>query len=299
MNTTTKIAFIGLGNMGAPMASNLLAAGYNVKVYDLVADAMQQLAQAGAEVASSAADCVVGADVVISMLPAGKHVVDLYLGTGKVLDNLKQGALIIDSSTIDADSVKQVATAAQAKGIDCIDAPVSGGITGAKAATLSFMCGGTEVAFQKVEPLLQAMGKNIFYAGKSGSGQVAKMCNNMLLSVIMIGTSEAIKLGIANDMNPQVLSTIMQASTGRNWTLETYNPCPGVMENSPSSNDFKPGFMVDLMCKDLGLAHENSDSHQLNAQLSKLAKQIFDNHQQAGNGQLDFTSVFNAEYEEK
>ncbi len=289
-----SIAFIGLGNMGLPMARNLLQKGYKVTGFDLVSATVQSLASQGATPANTATQAVQDTDVIISMLPAGKHVVDLYTGKRGVLNDLKPGSLIIDCSTIDAESVQQVANAANLSAISFMDAPVSGGITGAEAGTLSFMCGGAKVAYDRALPILQSMGKNVFHAGNSGAGQVAKMCNNMLLSVIMIGTSEALKLGLANNMDARILSNIMQASTGRNWALETYNPCPGVQPNSPSSNDYRPGFMVDLMCKDLKLASDNASKNNVRTLLSALAKQLYDEHQSQGNGQLDFTSIFNS-----
>ena len=294
-----NIAFFGLGNMGAPMAKNLLSAGYQVAVYDLLEEAVQSLVSFGAQRANSPEQAVQNAEVVVSMLPAGQHVAGLYLGKSAdneegLLNFLPAGALVIDCSTIDAETVKSVSQQAEHLGIGFLDAPVSGGIAGAASGTLSFMCGGELFSFEAAQPILQAMGKNIFHAGPSGAGQVAKMCNNMLLSVIMIGTSESLKLGIANGMDPTVLSNIMQASTGRNWALEVCNPCPNVVSNAPSSNSYQPGFMVDLMCKDLGLAHDNVAQNNSSAPLSALAQQLFNQHQSAGNGKLDFSSIFNA-----
>eukprot|EP00998_Keelungia_sp_KM082_P012370 NODE_869_length_1586_cov_50.315970_g858_i0.p1 GENE.NODE_869_length_1586_cov_50.315970_g858_i0~~NODE_869_length_1586_cov_50.315970_g858_i0.p1 ORF type:complete len:262 (+),score=0.58 NODE_869_length_1586_cov_50.315970_g858_i0:798-1583(+) len=253
-----KVAFYGLGNMGGPMAANLLKAGYQVCVYDLFPEAVEKLVALGASTAESAQAVANGADVVVSMLPAGKHVKSLYIEEDGLIKVLKEGALVIDSSTIDAESAQVTAAALKEKGIEFIDAPVSGGVAGAAAGTLSFMVGGSSIAFEKAKPLLDVMGKNIFHAGEVGAGQVAKVCNNMLLSVLMIGTSEALQLGMANGLDPKVLSEIMSKSSGSNWTLDVYNPCPDVMENVPSSNGYNGGFMTDLMAKDLGLAMDTS-----------------------------------------
>ncbi|WP_371188960.1 3-hydroxyisobutyrate dehydrogenase [Thalassotalea maritima] len=287
-----KIAFFGLGNMGGPMATNLLNAGHSVKVFDLVDEAVQQLVAQGATTAPSMAEMVVDIDVVISMLPAGKHVESLYLGAEGLINHLKPGSLVIDSSTIDKQTVIKVAQALATNQIAMVDAPVSGGVAGAAAGTLSFMVGGSESAFERAEPILQNMGKNIFHAGEPGAGQVAKVCNNMLLAVLMAGTSEALQLGIANGLDPKKLSEIMLQSSGRNWTLELYNPCPDVMENVPSSNDYQGGFMVDLMAKDLGLALDTAVSSQSSTPMGALARSLFALHASQGNGKKDFSSIF-------
>ncbi len=288
----SNIAFVGLGNMGGPMAANLVKAGHSVTVFDLVQSVVDGLVEQGAKSAASATEAAKGAEFVVSMLPAGKHVEMVLLGDEGVLSAVGSNAVLIDCSTIDADTSKRVANAASEKGVKMVDAPVSGGVAAASAGTLSFMCGGTEEAFNLARPVLENMGKNIFHAGDSGAGQIAKMCNNMLLSVIMIATSESLRLGQDNGLDPSVLSEIMQASTGRNWALEVYNPCPGVMDTAPASNDYKPGFMVDLMCKDLGLAMENVLQNQSATPMGSLARNLFLAHQKKGNGQLDFSSIF-------
>lgn len=288
-----NIAFIGLGNMGAPMALNLLKSGFTVSVFDLVQAAMDQLEQAGAKQATSAADAIKEADVVISMLPAGKHVESLYLGENGLINQLQAGTLVIDSSTIDALTSKAVANILVEKNIHFIDAPVSGGVGGATAGTLTFIVGGKEQDYVTALPILQAMGKNIFHAGGHGAGQVAKICNNMLLSVLMLGTSEALQMAIDNGLDPKVMSDIMLQSSGRNWTLELYNPCPDVMPNVPSSNDYQGGFMVDLMKKDLGLAMDTGLKSQSATPMGALAQSLYNIHSQQGNGQLDFSSIFN------
>ena len=288
-----KIAFIGLGNMGAPMALNLLKADFDVCVFDLVQAAMDKLVQAGAKQANTALDVIQGADVVISMLPAGKHVESLYIGQNGLINHLKAGTLVIDSSTIDASTVKLVANQLVQNSVNFIDAPVSGGVAGATAGTLTFIVGGKEQDYAKALPLLQVMGKNIFHAGDHGAGQVAKICNNMLLSVLMLGTSEALQMAIDNGLDPKVMSDIMLHSSGRNWTLELYNPCPDVMPNVPSSNDYQGGFMVDLMKKDLGLAMDTGLKSQSSTPMGALAQNLYNMHSMQGNGQLDFSSIFN------
>ncbi len=284
------IAFIGLGNMGGPMALNLLKAGFRVQAFDLNQAVLAQVAAEGAVAAASALDAVSGADYVVSMLPAGKHVVGLYQQVGS---SLKPGCLVMDCSTIDAQSARTVGTLLGEQGIDFVDAPVSGGVGGAKAGTLTFIVGGSAENFTKAGAVLSAMGKNLFHAGEVGAGQVAKICNNMLLSVLMVGTSEALQLGIDNGLDPKVLSEIMLKSSGRNWTLELYNPCPDVLPNVPSSNQYQGGFMVDLMAKDLGLASECAQQSQSSTPMGALARNLYVQHQRQGHGKLDFSSIFN------
>ena len=288
-----KIAFIGLGNMGLPMALNLLQAGHQVTGFDLAKAQLETFAAAGGAVAPDAVSASKDAEVLISMLPASKHVEGLYLGEGGLLANASPKTLLIDCSTISPKVAQAVAAAAKAKGFAMIDAPVSGGTAGAQAGTLTFMVGGDTKDVGLARPLLEKMGKNIFHAGASGAGQTVKVCNNMLLGIQMLGTSEALRLGIANGLDPKVLSDIMSKSSGRNWTLELYNPCPGVMENVPSSKAYAGGFGVDLMLKDLGLAVENAENLDASVPLGKLAQHLYEAHSKAGNGQLDFSSVFN------
>ncbi len=283
------VAFIGLGNMGGPMALNLQKAGFQVQAFDLNKDALAAVAAAGAIAAESAKAAVQGADFVISMLPAGKHVIGLYQD---VRSDIKAGALVLDCSTIDAQSARQVGSLLSDAGIAFIDAPVSGGVGGAKAGTLTFIVGGSAENFQRANDVLSAMGKNLFHAGEVGAGQIAKICNNMLLSVLMVGTSEALQLGVDNGLDPKVLSEIMLKSSGRNWTLELYNPCPDVQPNVPSSNNYQGGFMVDLMAKDLGLASECAQQSQSATPMGALARNLYVQHQRQGNGKLDFSSIF-------
>ncbi len=289
-----NIAFIGLGNMGAPMAINLVKAGHQVCVFDLSELAVAQVVEQGASTKASAIDCVQGAQFVISMLPAGKHVDGVYLSPESgLIHHLAKGCLVIDSSTIDAATSRKVATALAQKGIHFVDAPVSGGVGGAIAGTLSFMVGGSDDEFKQVNPILDAMGKNIFHAGEHGAGQIAKVCNNMLLSVLMAGTSEALQLGITNGLDPAVLSNIMSKSSGSNWTLDVYNPCPDVMEDVPSSNNYQGGFIVDLMAKDLGLAMDTAVASQSSTPMGALARSLYAMHAASGNGTKDFSSIFN------
>lgn len=286
------IAFIGLGNMGGPMAINLVKAGHKVTVFDLVPAAVKAVTDIGASSTDTAVAAAKGADFVITMLPASRHVEGVYLGENGLLAALDSNTLVIDSSTIDAGTVRKVAAAAKERGIAMVDAPVSGGVAGATAGTLSFMCGGDDDAFARAKPVLEAMGKNIFHAGGHGAGQVAKICNNMLLSVLMVGTSEALRLGIDNGLDPVRLSEIMLASSGRNWTLEVYNPAPGVMEKAPASNDYKPGFMTELMLKDLGLAMETAIASGSSTPMGALARSLYASHARKGNGKLDFSSIY-------
>ena len=228
------------------------------------------------------------------MLPAGKHVEGVFLAPETGLINyIAKGSVVIDSSTIDAATSRKVAAALAEQGINFVDAPVSGGVGGAVAGTLSFMVGGNDDEFKQVEPILNEMGKNIFHAGAHGAGQIAKVCNNMLLSVLMVGTSEALQLGLANGLDAKVLSNIISKSSGSNWTLDVYNPCPDVMENVPSSNDYQGGFMVDLMAKDLGLAMDTAVGSQSSTPMGALARNLYAMHAAAGNGGKDFSSIFN------
>ncbi|MCW8195949.1 3-hydroxyisobutyrate dehydrogenase [Proteobacteria bacterium 005FR1] len=287
----SRIAFVGLGNMGGPMAANLLKAGHELTVYDLSAAAVDAAVKAGAESADSLAAVVSGAEYVITMLPAGKHVEAVYLGDEGVLNAVADGTLLIDSSTIAPETSQKVAKAATAKGLSFMDAPVSGGVGGAQAGTLTFICGGEADVFQRASSILRNMGKNIFHAGPHGAGQVAKICNNMLLSILMTGTCEALALGVKNGLDPAVLSEIMKQSSGGNWALNVYNPWPGVMDNVPASRNYQGGFLVDLMNKDLGLAFDNAVKNQATIPMGSLARNLFQLHAQQGKGGLDFSSI--------
>jgi len=286
-----NIAFIGLGNMGGPMALNLKKAGHDVQAFDLSKPACDKFAAEGLTIAASAAEAVRGAQAVVSMLPASQHVESLYLGEAGLLRLLSPGSLVIDCSTIAAASAQKVAQAAAALGLPSIDAPVSGGTGGAIAGTLTFMVGGDDAALALARPLLEKMGANIFHAGAAGAGQTAKICNNMLLGILMIGTSEALALGVANGLDPKVLSEIMRRSSGGNWALEKYNPMPGVMDTAPASKGYAGGFGTDLMLKDLGLAQENATAVKASTPLGGLARSLYAAHSLGGQGALDFSSV--------
>lgn len=287
----TQIAFIGLGHMGLPMARNLLKAGFALTVFDLVPAAMDELAKEGAQPASSALDAVQDANVVVSMLPASRHVEGLYLGTDGLLAALQPGTLVLECSTIAPEIARKVHQAARERGIELLDAPVSGGTAGAAAGTLTFMIGGAADVLAKARPLFEAMGKNIFHAGPDGAGQVAKVCNNQVLAVQMIATAEAMAMGVANGLEPAVLAEIMRQSSGGNWTLEKYNPWPGVMENAPASKGYSGGFMAELMAKDLGLAQEAAQTSGSSTPMGALALQLYRLLLKQGKGKQDFSVV--------
>ncbi|KAB8064273.1 3-hydroxyisobutyrate dehydrogenase [Janthinobacterium violaceinigrum] len=293
---STNIVFIGLGNMGLPMAQNLVRAGHAVTGFDLVPASVQQFADGGGLVSDDQAAAIRAADIVITMLPASRHVLGAYLGnplgeTG-ILAQARPGTLLIDCSTISTEAARQVGRAAQDKGLPMLDAPVSGGTAGATNGTLTFMVGGEASALDAARPYLEIMGKAIFHAGGSGCGQTVKICNNMLLGILMIGTSEAIRLGVANGLDPKVVSDVMAKSSGRNWTLEVYNPCPGVAENVPASRGYTGGFGVDLMLKDLGLAVESALASGASVPLGALSRNLYSLHSKAGSGALDFSSIY-------
>lgn len=294
MPTIKNIAFIGLGNMGGPMAANLVQKGFSVTAFDLSQPILDQAVSSGCKKAESARAAVEGADAVVSMLPSGDAVRGLYLGEGGLLQVMDPKTLLIDCSTIAADDARLVIAAAVERGIDALDAPVSGGTAAAAAGTLSFMCGGESQAVERARPVLAAMGANIFHAGAAGSGQVAKICNNMLLAIHMIGTSEALQLGVDNGLDPSVLSEIMRASSGGNWSLEKYNPYPGVMEGVPASREYQGGFAVGLMLKDLGLAMDTAAGSASSTPLGALAKNLYQLHgSDAEKCTLDFSSIQN------
>ncbi|XID74661.1 3-hydroxyisobutyrate dehydrogenase [Alkanindiges sp. WGS2144] len=287
-----KIGFIGLGNMGAPMAHNLLKAGHQVTVFDLNPRVVQQLVDAGAQSATSIATLAQAhIDILITMLPAAQHVKQVYLGEDGILAHVAKGVLLIDSSTIDPHSARQVEQAAQAHGNPMVDAPVSGGTAGAQAGTLTFMVGSDDATFAKVQPILAHMGKNIVHCGAAGTGQVAKVANNLLLGISMIGLSEAMNLGVALGMDAKVLAQVINSSSGRCWSSELYQPYPGVMDNVPSARGYTGGFGSDLMLKDLGLAAESARLAKQPLMLGALAQQLYQTFSSQGNGHLDFSAI--------
>ena len=286
-----SIGFIGLGNMGGPMASNLLKAGHKVRAFDIVQESLDKIVAEGAEACTSAVEATVGVEILVSMLPASVHVESLYLGDEGILEKISVETLVIDCSTIAPATSIKVSAVARKKDIAMIDAPVSGGVGGAVGGTLTFIVGGTKESLEKARSVLENMGRNIFHAGSAGAGQVAKICNNMLLSVLMTGTAEALQLGVDNGLDPAVLSEIMRKSSGGNWALEVYNPYPGVMDGVPAANDYEGGFLVDLMIKDLGLAMEAALDTGSATPMGSLARNLYLNHRNSGNGRKDFSSI--------
>jgi 3-hydroxyisobutyrate dehydrogenase len=284
------IAFIGVGNMGGPMARNLLKAGHEVTAFDLSAAVLDPLIAAGAGKASNANDAVQGADAVVTMLPAGEHIREVYLGNG-ILGVAKRGTLLIDSSTIDIGSARAVHAAAEQAGFDFVDAPVSGGVGGAEAGTLTFMCGGTEAAFERARPILEKMGKRVVLAGAAGAGQAAKICNNMLLAISMVGTCEAFVLAEKLGLDAQKLFDIASASSGQCWSLTTYCPVPGPVPTAPSNRDYSGGFASALMLKDLKLAQTAAQSAGAATPLGAEAAQLYSLFAAKGHGGLDFSGI--------
>lgn len=283
-----NIAFIGLGNMGGPMAANLVKAGHKVTAFDLVAASRDQAKADGADIADSAVASVKDADVVVTMLPAGKHVLSVW---NEVVPAMKKGALIIDCSTIDVDSAKQAHALAGKHGMASVDAPVSGGTVGAKGATLTFMCGGDEEAFAAAKPVLEKMGKKLVHCGAAGAGQAAKICNNMILAISMIGVGEAFALGEKLGLSHQALFDVASTSSGQCWALTTYCPVPGPVPTSPANNGYKPGFASALMVKDLTLAQDAANSAGAATPLGKHAQEIYKAFDAAGNGGVDFSGI--------
>lgn len=284
----TTIAFIGLGNMGGPMAANLVKAQHKVMGVDLAPALRDQAAKEGVTIAANAAEAVKDADVIVTMLPAGKHVRAVW---AEIAPAAKKGALLIDSSTVDVESARAVHDIARQAGLASIDAPVSGGTGGAKGATLTFMCGGEKDAFERAKPILEKMGKKIVHCGAAGAGQAAKICNNMILGISMIGVSEAFVLAEKLGLSHQALFDVASTSSGQCWSLTTYCPVPGPVPTSPANNDYKPGFASALMLKDLKLAQEAAASAGATTPMGALAAQIYALHNAWGEGGTDFSGV--------
>ena len=287
-----RIGFIGLGNMGGPMAANLLKAGHEVTGFDLTKPALDALAKAGGKPAPGAAAAVAGAEMIVTMLPAGPHVRQVYTGEGGLLAAAKPGALLIDSSTIDVESARAVAKAAAERGFDMLDAPVSGGVGGAAAGTLTFMVGGSEAGFARALPLLQAMGKTIVHAGPSGNGQAAKICNNMILGISMIAVSEGFALAERLGLDWQRLFDISSKSSGQCWSMTNYCPAPGPVPAAPSNRDYQAGFTADMMLKDLKLAQQAAQAAGATTPLGAEAAALFQMLANNGLGPKDFSVVF-------
>ena len=287
------VAFIGLGNMGAPMAANLVKAGHRVVGYDLNTNALRALAAAGVQAAASAAEAARGADFVITMLPAGEHVREVWLHQGGLIEAVAAAKpLLIDCSTIDVESARTVTEAARAAGLDMLDAPVSGGVGGATAATLTFMVGGSEAAFARGLPILQTMGKNIVHAGGPGAGQAAKICNNMMLAVNMVGVCEGFLLARSLGLDWDKLFQIASTSSGQSWALSSYCPAPGPVPAAPSNRDYAAGFMAALMLKDVKLSQAAADATGSPTPLAAHALQFYQAAVDAGDGARDFSVVF-------
>lgn len=285
------IGFIGLGNMGGPMASNLVKAGHTVKGFDVVPASVQAAEKTGVTAAGSIADAARAVDVVITMLPAGEHVRQVYTGDGGVLAAATKGTLVIDSSTIDVGSARTVHEAAVAAGIDMLDAPVSGGVAGASAGTLTFMVGGSDAAFARGKPIFEAMGRTIVHAGGPGNGQVAKVCNNMILGITMIGISEAFTLGEKLGLDAQKLFDISSKASGSCWAMLNHLPVPGIVETSAANRDYKPGFAAAMMHKDLKLSQEAAAQAGAATPLGAQAAALYTLFVNAGHGGQDYSAI--------
>jgi len=283
-----KIAFIGLGNMGGGMAANLVKAGHEVSAFDLSEAALETAKSNGCATFTDAAEACSGAEAVVTMLPNGAIVKSVY--TNSVFGSVQDGAVLLDCSTIDVATAKEVAAAAQAAGYDMVDAPVSGGIAAANGGTLTFMVGGTETAYKRAEEILKSMGKAVIHAGDAGAGQTAKICNNMLLAITMIGTAEAMKMAQRLGLDPQKFYEISSQSSGYNWSLNAYTPLPGVGVDSPADKDYQGGFATALMLKDLRLAMQAAESADANTPLGQHAREIYEGFAEE-NGGLDFSAI--------
>lgn len=288
----TTIAFIGLGNMGGPMAANLVKAGHTVTGFDLSPASCDQARSDGVSVAGSTIDAVRDVEVVITMLPAGKHVLSVWTD---ILPAVKDGTLLIDCSTIDVESARKAHGMAQdqARNLIGLDAPVSGGVGGAKGATLTFMAGGAKDAFDRAEPILSKMGRQVVHCGEAGAGQAAKICNNMILGISMIGVSEAFVLAEKLGLSHQALFDVASTASGQCWSLTTYCPVPGPVPTSPANNDYKPGFAAALMLKDLKLAQEAALASGASTPLGAEAAQLYALFANAGHDGDDFSGIIN------
>ncbi|MBY0383468.1 MAG: 3-hydroxyisobutyrate dehydrogenase [Xanthobacteraceae bacterium] len=284
----SDITFIGLGNMGGPMAANLCKAGYDVHGFDLSQTSNDAAKSKGITIARSAADAARDASVVVTMLPAGKHVLSAW---GEIIPVVARNALLIDCSTIDVASARQAHRLAADAGLRSVDAPVSGGTVGAQNATLTFMAGGTVAAFEAAQPVLQKMGGRIIHCGDAGAGQAAKICNNMLLGISMIGACEAFALGEKLGLSHQALFDVASTSSGQCWSLTSYCPVPGPVPASPANNDYRPGFAADLMLKDLRLSQDAAREAGATTPLGAQARDIYETFSKAGHGALDFSGI--------
>ncbi|MEQ3651612.1 3-hydroxyisobutyrate dehydrogenase [Hyphomonas sp.] len=287
----TKIAFIGLGNMGSGMCANLCKAGHEVRAFDLNAEAVKAAEGHGASAAVTVADAVKDVEIVVTMLPAGKHVLAVYFGDDGVAAHAARGTLFLDCSTIAVEDAREAASKADAAGFLMADAPVSGGTAAADAGTLTFMVGGPEEAYAQAKPILDAMGKNIFHAGGSGNGQAAKIANNMLLGISMIGTCEAFNLAEKLGLDAQTFFDISSTASGQCWSMTSYCPAPGPVPAAPSNRDYQPGFAVAMMLKDLHLAAAAAKAAGAEVTLGEMAEKIYQDLDTRGHGGLDFSGV--------
>lgn len=286
-----SIGFIGVGNMGGPMAVNLAKAGHTVKAFDLSKEAVDNTVAGGCTAAETVTDAARDVDVIISMLPAGKHVAHVYEGTDGVFATARPGTLMIDCSTIDVDTARAVIAAAEKHGFPMVDAPVSGGVGGAEAGTLTFMVGGSDEAVEKARPILEKMGKAIIHAGGPGNGQAAKICNNMMLGIQMLSVAEAFTLAKRLGLDAQKLFDISSKASGQCWSLTSYCPVPGPVPTSPANRDYKPGFAADMMLKDLKLAQEAASRAGASTPLGSAAESLYQMMSSKGNGGLDFSAI--------
>ncbi|MGN2411365.1 3-hydroxyisobutyrate dehydrogenase [Pseudomonas syringae] len=286
-----NIAFIGLGNMGAPMARNLIKAGHHLQLFDLNKNVLSEFAELGAQTSDSPRQAAEGSELVITMLPAAAHVRSVYLNDDGVLNGIASGVPAVDCSTIDPQTIRDIAAIAAQQHVVLGDAPVSGGTGGAQAGTLTFMVGGSAQHFAMLKPVLEQMGRNIVHCGGVGTGQIAKICNNMLLAISMIGVSESMALGNALGIDTEVLASIINTSTGRCWSSEAYNPWPGIVETAPASRGYSGGFGAELMLKDLGLATEAARSAHQPVILGAVAQQLYQAMSLRGDGGKDFSAI--------
>ena len=289
-----NIAFIGLGNMGAPMARNLLKAGHSLNLFDLNKDILAELAALGGHISTSPREAAQGTEMVITMLPAAAHVRSVWLGEDGVLAGIGAGVPAVDCSTIDPQTARDVAAAAAKQGVQMADAPVSGGTGGAQAGTLTFMVGAPQALFDTLHPVLEQMGRNIVHCGDVGTGQVAKICNNLLLGISMVGVSEAMALGAALGIDSEVLAGVINSSTGRCWSSEVYNPWPGIVATAPASRGYTGGFGAELMLKDLGLATEAARQAHQPVVMGAVAQQLYQAMSLRGEGGKDFSAIINS-----
>ena len=285
-----RIGFIGLGNMGGPMARNLVRAGHEVKGFDLSEEALNFAIQAGVAAANSVKDAASSVDVVVTMLPVGQNVREVFLDDG-VLAAAGDGTLLIDSSTIDVDSARAVHAAASAQGFDMLDAPVSGGVPGADAGTLTFMCGGQKSTFDRARPILEGMGQNIVLCGAPGQGQVTKICNNMIAGITLLAASEALTMGEKLGVDRKILYDVISTSTGASHIFNNSCPLPGPVPGAASSNDYKPGFAAKLMLKDLRLSQSAAQTASASTPLGAVATSAFEMLVQNGHGDLDCSAI--------